>query len=99
MQQREAIKSLHAWVNSVADATWDHAGSIDLLGNEVTLLKGKMSAQEIQTTKAHSGAEKMIGCALVELKGIVDQLRGETTNTAAELATKTAQLEADLRTL
>ena len=83
MQNRDAIQSLHQWINTVADASWDHAGVIDQLGGEIVLMKGKMSEVVANTKKQHDGAEFLISNALVELKGVVDQLRAETTTTTA----------------
>ena len=87
-QNRDAIMALHAWVTTIADASWDHAVAIDKLGDETVLLKGKMTENVATTKKQHEGAEGLISNALVELKGLVDQLRTETTTTTAQLAAR-----------
>ena len=99
MQNKDAINALHAWITTVADASWDHAGMLDTAGNEIMLMKGKLAAQTVETKKQHDGAESLISNALVELKGIVDQLRAESTTTTAQLAARADQLEMGLRTL
>ena len=93
MQNRDAIMALHQWVNTVADAAWEHAGMIDKLGDEIVLTKGKLSTQEEKIKKQHDGAEFLISKSLVELKGIVDTLRAETTTTTAQLSARAEQLE------
>ena len=99
IQNRMAIEQLHAWVASVADAVYDHAATIDAGGIDAGVMAAKLAAFERQLNTGMANAEGKLTGTFAKVDELIAELRGQTSNTAAELIAKTELLEQAVKRL